>query len=221
MQLVHYSVLNWLVVNISEDEVKGKNILEVGSRNLNGSIRPYIMKYGPKNYLGIDYVLGDGVDLIVDAMFLPERFGENIFDVVMSTEMLEHAEDWRSIVNGMKRVLKPNGLLIITTRSPGFPYHAYPYDYWRYTLDDFNEIFSDLEILVLEPDDSSNPGVLMKARKPLVYSSKCLDNISLFSIIDCRKELQVPKMPIKRKLKIKTINKLSNLKNSFWEKFWS
>jgi hypothetical protein len=90
---VHYSALNWLVLNINEEEIKGKNILEVRSRNVNGTIRPFIMKYAPNSYVGIDYVSGDGVDLIVDARLLVEKFGENIFDVVISTEMLEHAED--------------------------------------------------------------------------------------------------------------------------------
>ena len=192
--------------------------MEVGSRNVNGSIRPFIMKYAPNNYVGIDYVSGDGVDLITDARLLVEKFGENIFDIVISTEMLEHAEDWRSVINGMKRVLKPNGLLIITTRSPGFGYHAYPYDYWRYTLEDFNEIFSDLEILVLERDDKTNPGVLMKARKPLTFSPKNLDNVFLYSVINCRRELLVPKMSFKRKVQLQFINKSFSLKTSVWEK---
>lgn len=215
---MHYSALDWLVLNINEDEVKGKNILEVGSRNVNGTIRPFIMKYAPKSYVGIDYVSGDGVDLIADARLLVEKFGENIFDVVISTEMLEHAEDWRAVVNGMKGVLKPNGLLIITTRSPGFPYHAYPYDYWRYTLEDFNEIFSDLEILVLARDDKTNPGVLIKAKKPLTFSPKNLENVFLYSVISCRRESRVPKMSIKRKIQIQSISKLFSLKTSVWER---
>lgn len=215
---MHYSVLYWSVLNINEDEIKKKNILEIGSRYVNGSLRPYIMKYSPNSYVGIDYVPGDGVDLVIDARFLVDRLGENRFDVVISTEMLEHAEDWRGIVNGMKRVLRPDGLLIITTRSPGFPYHAYPYDFWRYTLEDFSEIFSDFDILVLEPDDKINPGVLMKARKPVDFNPKNLDNLSLYSILDCRREYSVPKMSIKKKVSIQIMNKLSNLKTSVLEK---
>lgn len=94
-----------------------------------------------------------GVDEVWDARYLSEKFGENSFDVVLSTEMLEYVDDWRKVITEMKRVLRPDGILIITTRSPGFPYHGFPYDFWRYTLEDFKIIFSDFIILVLSQDD--------------------------------------------------------------------
>ena len=168
-------------------------------------------------YVRIDYITGDGVDEVVDAGLLVERFKEDSFDVVVSTEMLEHAENWRVVINGMKKILKPNGLLIITTRSPGFGYHGYPYDFWRYTVYDFKEIFSDLEILILEPDDRINPGVLLKARKPLDFSIKSLDNMALYSILNCKRELQVPKMPIRRRIVIRVSKFLFDLKISLFK----
>jgi hypothetical protein len=118
----------------------------------------------------------------------------------------------------MKGVLRPNGILIITTRPTGFPYHAYPYDYWRYILEDFNEIFSDLEILVLERDDKINPGVLIKAKKPLTFSPRNLENVFLYSVISCSKASRVPRKSIKRKIQIQSISKLFRLKTSVWER---
>jgi len=59
----------------------------------------------------------------------------------------------------MKAVLKPGGFIYITTRSRGFPYHAYPHDYWRYEIEDMEKIFGDFEIIALE-----------KIGKPLVCS---------------------------------------------------
>jgi len=46
---------------------------------------------------------------------------------VISTELLGHVQNWRLVVNNMKNVLKHGGY---ATRSHGFPYHAYPYDFW-------------------------------------------------------------------------------------------
>ncbi|MEZ0346378.1 MAG: hypothetical protein ABWK01_07495, partial [Infirmifilum sp.] len=57
------------------------------------------------------------------------------------------------------------GIIYITTRSRGFPYHAYPHDYWRYEVYDMREIFGDFEIVKLARD-WLEPGVYLKARKP-------------------------------------------------------
>ncbi len=47
-----------------------------------------------------------GVDEVWDARYLSEKFGENSFDVVLSTEMLEYVDDWRKVITEMKRVLR-------------------------------------------------------------------------------------------------------------------
>src|SRR6266704_124 len=59
------------------------------------------------------------------------------------------------------------GVLVVTTRSPGFHYH-HPPDRWRYTQAAFAEILArlDLEPVVLA-DDPEYPGVFVKARKPV------------------------------------------------------
>jgi len=60
--------------------------------------------------------------------------------------------------------LKSGGLLVVTTRSPGFPLHSYPYDFWRFTIDDFKAIFSDMKVLRLVEDPQA-PGVLFAGIK--------------------------------------------------------
>lgn len=163
---MHTSVLKFLSDKVDADDIRGMEVLEVGSMDVNGSPRNALRVHGPKRYVGVDALHGKGVDIVLDAREIGRYFGSQSFDVVISTEMLEHAHDWRTIVANMKYVLRPGGLLIVTTRSPGFPYHAYPNDYWRYTLDDFKKIFFDMWIQHLGPDhDPKSPGVFMKARK--------------------------------------------------------
>lgn len=158
-------VLEFIRRVLPEKEIEGKEVLEIGSQNVNGSPRDVIEPLRPKTYLGVDIAPGRGVDQVLDVTTLAfdRFFFAREFDVVISTEMLEHVSNWRAAVMNMKRVVRPGGVLLVTTRSPGFPFHGYPHDYWRYTIEDFRAIFADMKILDLEPDAPTDPGVFMKA----------------------------------------------------------
>jgi len=179
------------VKNLSIDEVRGKKIIEVGSYDVNGSLRPIIESWGePGEYVGIDIEKGQGVDFICSAEKIVEKFGKESFDVVISTELLEHVRDWRKVITNIKNVCKSNGLVLITTRSYGFGYHAYPNDFWRYELDDIKYIFSDFEILAFQNDDR-DPGVFIKAKKPIKYTEKDLATYKLYSVVVNKRVRQI------------------------------
>jgi len=163
---MHGSVLNFLRTDLTPKEIRGRDVLEVGSQNVNGSPREILEPYKPSSYVGVDSSLGLGVDIQLSAEDLTAHFGAASFDVVVSTEMLEHTQNWQSAIQNMKRVLRLGGLLVLTTRGPGFPFHGYPHDYWRFTPKDFQMIFLDMSILRLIPDPAkTHPGVFIKARK--------------------------------------------------------
>lgn len=126
-------------------------VIEVGSRDVNGAV--------PRSgrHWGIDLMGGPGVDVRADAQCLP--LASQSADVVISTELLEHVRDWHAALSEMKRVLKPDGRLLLTTRSPGFAYHGYPADYWRFTPDDMRKIFPSAHV----EHDTSEPGVFVAA----------------------------------------------------------
>lgn len=168
--------------HLTEGDIKGKRVIEVGARDVNGSLRPFAEAMGPAEYVGVDLEVGPGVDEICNVYDLVERFGEESFDVVISSEMLEHVHDWRRAFSQMKSILRPGGMILITTRSIGFPYHDYPFDYWRYEIDDMKAIFADMSIEALEPD-THDPGVLIKARKRADHAEADLSEIALFSMV--------------------------------------
>lgn len=62
----------------------------------------------------------------------PLEFSDDSFDTVILTDVLEHIPYPINLMNEIKRVLKPNGKLIV---SVPFSYwiHESPYDYNRYT----------------------------------------------------------------------------------------
>jgi SAM-dependent methyltransferase len=128
-------------------------------------------------------VPGPGVDIVMDAAKLLDRFDPESFDVVLSTEMVEHVRDWRSLFNDLKRLCAPNGIIVLTTRSRGFAYHGFPYDFWRYELSDMELVFSDFRIELLEQDPSDHqPGVFVKARRCESTQALDLSPIALYSV---------------------------------------
>ena len=169
-------------LNLKKEEIQGRKVIEVGSMDVNGSLRPLLESFKPKQYVGVDISKGRGVDIICNAEDLLDKFEKDSFDVLISTELLEHVRNWKKVISNFKNIVKTAGMILITTRSRGFPYHGYPYDFWRYEIEDMESIFSDCIIEKLEKDPTS-PGVFIKVRKPRNFVEKDLSNYKLHSVI--------------------------------------
>ena len=83
---LHASVYEWVGKTVAEHELGALATLEVGSGIVNGTVRDYFS--GP--YVGVDIGAGSGVDRVEDCTNLSD--GDNTWDVVISTEMLEHVD---------------------------------------------------------------------------------------------------------------------------------
>ena len=181
--MVDQNVIKWFedLVKSTPADFRNKSVIEVGSKDVNGSVRPIVANFGkPSSHIGVDISNGKYVDMIVPAEKLVEKFGENAFDIVISTELLEHVFDWKIVIDNLKRILKHGGTMIITTRSYGCIHHGYPFDFWRYEPEDMKHIFADFVIQYLHYDNE-NIGVWLKAKKPSEWQPSKLD-YALYSI---------------------------------------
>jgi len=96
-----------------------RRVLEIGSLDINGSVRSF---YENVEYIGIDVASGQGVDVV--------SRGENYrgdadsFDVVVSCECMEHNPMFEKTWLNMVRLLKSDGLMLMTCASFGRLQHG-------------------------------------------------------------------------------------------------
>jgi len=117
------------------DYFKHKTVLDVGSMDINGNNR---FLFEDCEYIGLDIGEGENVDMIC---YVHKYFTTIKYDTIISTEMLEHDKYWGKSLKQMFRLLKNEGLLLITAATTGRAEHgtyrnehkASPYtnDYYR------------------------------------------------------------------------------------------
>lgn len=130
--------------------IKG-DILDLGC----GS-KPYVSLFANANsYVGAD-VEASGhnhensrVDVFYDGKVLP--FADNQFDAVVCFEVLEHVFNIDEVLGEIRRVLKSDGLLLISVPF-AWDEHEVPYDFARYTSYGIRHVLNNnrFEIVKLE-----------------------------------------------------------------------
>ena len=103
-------------------------------------------------YISID--LKGGCDIRGDAHKLP--FADAIVDGVLCMEVLEHCVDPFTAMEEISRILKPNGLLILSTPFL-YPEHDTPTDYWRFTWNSIPRLLKDNFITVAKHKTGFGP----------------------------------------------------------------
>lgn len=95
-------------------------VLEVGSRNINGTVREYFPN--AEEYIGVDIGRARDVDWVVpgELLQLPDAWA----DIVITTECLEHCDAWERVFLNMIRMLKPKGVFLMTCASIGRAAHG-------------------------------------------------------------------------------------------------
>lgn len=129
-------------------------VLEVGSQDVNGSIRPHFQD--AESYLGIDMAPGNGVDVVLCSHAIPKIWEDGYFDTVISCECLEHdLKPWQT-VKALHNVLRRNGHMLITTPTFGFGLHRYPRDYFRFGEDAYREwIFAGFKVIKYQQEEDN------------------------------------------------------------------
>ncbi|MGA9997080.1 MAG: methyltransferase domain-containing protein [Pyrinomonadaceae bacterium] len=100
--------------------MKMRSVVEIGSRNVNGSVRPLFEQIA-QNYYGIDLAPGPDVDEVADAV--DWRPAERV-DCIVCCEVLEHAPDVEGVVRMISESLEKKGVLLMTCATDPRPPHS-------------------------------------------------------------------------------------------------
>jgi len=94
-----------------------KHVLEVGSLNINGTIRDF---FSDCSYIGVDLAVGSCVDVVCHGEDLD--YADEWFDVVASCECFEHNPKWLETFENMVRM--SSGLVFFSCATTGRPEHG-------------------------------------------------------------------------------------------------
>jgi SAM-dependent methyltransferase len=101
------------------NDYKGIKILEIGSFDVNGSIRKF---FKGSYYLGVDLAAGPGVDVIIDGKDIDHA--DNSYHITISSECFEHNPSWLETFENMYRMTSPGGFIIFTCATRGRTEHG-------------------------------------------------------------------------------------------------
>lgn len=119
---MHPEAYQWVAQHATDEPVV---VLDIGGRDINGTTRAL---FPNAEYVALDILPGTRIDIVADAAtWKPDR----AYDMVVSTEVFEHAEDWRDVVGTAYRALKPGGRLVATMAGPGRGVHSGVDGEWR------------------------------------------------------------------------------------------
>lgn len=135
---MHDTACQFMADHLQRIEVAGKMVLDVGSRNVNGTYRSLIEELGGE-YTGVDIVDGPNVDVVsLNETHYP--FPAESFDIVLSGSTAEHVRAIWWWMRELVRILKPEGLLVIVTHWQ-WKIHRHPMDCWRILPDGMTYLF--------------------------------------------------------------------------------
>lgn len=165
---MHASVMRWATRVISEHRLDQAGcVIEIGSHNVNGSLRSL---FPDVEYTGYDLQEGNGVDVVVrnaSEIQLPPHS----VDGIVCTEVLEHDPQFWLTLQVIGTLLRKDGWLILTARGArangkAMFEHDFPHDYWRFMPQSVELLMEMASCNIIEDrQDKEHPGFMALGRK--------------------------------------------------------
>ena len=143
--LIHQRISNYPSHSAAEifwakvNAIQNARILDIGGRDR--SQRTIKESFPNAEYIVVDIVAGENVDVVADAHQLSSVFENSYFDFVISASVFEHLLMPWKVALEINKVLRPGGSLWISSHQT-VGLHDSPWDYWRFSRDSWAGIFN-------------------------------------------------------------------------------
>ncbi|MBX2932311.1 MAG: methyltransferase domain-containing protein [Chitinophagaceae bacterium] len=119
-------------------------------------------------------------DIVFDAHSIP--YADKTFDLIIAGQVLEHTMKPWIVAEEMQRVIKLEGYIHIET-PVNFPYHAHPYDFYRFTYTGLRSLFNKCSVYksFITEGNASAAAVLNSEFVINLFSNKYLRAGALFA----------------------------------------
>jgi SAM-dependent methyltransferase len=128
----HLTTLRNALIEESKEAIskrgRGQTLVDLGCGSM-----PYKEIYEPltAHYIGVDLPMNPSADLHISQSGQSPLADASV-DIVLSSQVLEHVPFPQAYLKEANRMLKPGGLLFLSTHSY-WMYHPDPTDFWRWT----------------------------------------------------------------------------------------
>lgn len=170
-----YHAINYFIQDFLKAKSPFSKVLDVGSKDFNGSVRDSFREAGIayEEFIGVDMQPGKGVDIVRNGHDLLDEFLPNTFDLVTCCETFEHDDKFWVTLSNMKKLVKPGGYLLITVPGIFFIHHDFPGDYYRFTktavkswFKGYRDVHIEEYIDQYDQKEKPNTSIMAYGRKP-------------------------------------------------------
>ncbi len=142
------------------DSFKNKNVLELGSLDVNGNVWDL---FENSSFTGVDWIKGKNVHVV--SMAHQTKFQEGIFDAMISFNHLEHDPHWEKSLKHNLPALKDGSLILLRWATKSSQKHGPEFDpshengYYPIDIEEIEKFCSENNIRVEETEKEQNPYV--------------------------------------------------------------
>jgi hypothetical protein len=171
-----------LIMFLEESKrIKNPVVMEIGTRRVNPDLRTKHDSWvsHAREYIGVDLIDGEDVDVVADIHQLATTIGEEMCDIIITCSTFEHVKYPHLAAHQVLKTLRLGGLLYLHTVQT-FPLHGFPQDYFRFSREGLASLFGTKMGFEIIETSHEFPAQIHSEDQPQLKDFDAFLNVNLF-----------------------------------------